>query len=271
MVSWSPDGETVVVTEAGSRVVILRVDGERLSVEEDITIDAASGRLVGAWMSPRGDRVMVMLADAQGSQSIATISLTGSDRRPHVVWPGTDERRAHSVREAAWLPDGSGILFTRADHSSNSGNLYEVSLSDLVPRVVATAGRAGPSGRVGSFVVSPDGKSVAYTLETPSDDGDAWAFHSLWVRALRGGAATEVPTGNTSQISAPLWTRNGLLWEERRSLVVARSGIESEVIAARDGDGKSWSTMTGDATPAVAPEASPLASPNATPAASPAS
>ena len=271
--TWSPAGDALIVNEAGVAVAILDLSGDELTAGETIAIPSSAGTVAGAWMSPRGDRLLLTLDDASGRRAIATIALGGADRRPQVVWPGTDERARKSVREAAWLPDGTGIVFTTEQGAeSGAGNLYAVSLTDLEPRVLATSGRGGPSARVGTFAVSPDGKSIAYTLETP--DGDGWSFHSLWARSLRDGASVEMSAANGAVVSQPVWTRAGLLWEQadpdgaHGELMLARPDGTAGPIAIRDGT--RW-VLAGPApaSPAASPVGTPAASPVASPAASP--
>ncbi|MGB3329164.1 MAG: hypothetical protein WBA46_09440, partial [Thermomicrobiales bacterium] len=269
--TWSPSGDHLVATVAGNAVVILTVADTTLTSMDVLAIPDAAGTVVGAWMSPRQDRVLLVLDAGSGGNAIATISLTGNDRRPHVVWPGTDERRTKSVRQVAWMPDGTGLVFTAVQKgTTGSGNLYEVPLSTLEPRVLATPGRAGPSARVGTFAISPDGKSIAYTLETPN--GSDWTFHSLWVRSVRGGSALEVSSANGSTVSTPVWTSEGLVWEQspadgaQADLVVAREDGSSAVIASRDESGWHRAGAQG-ATPVASPGASPVASPIASPSA----
>lgn len=268
--SWSPAGDSLVVNEGGATIEVLDLSGDDMHAGERIAIPASAGKVSGAWMSPRGDSILLTLDDAAGHRAIATIALTGTDRQPQVVWPGTDERTRKSVREAAWLPDGTGIVFTTEQGAeSGAGNLYAVSLTALEPRVLATSGRGGPSARVGTFAVSPDGKSISYTLETP--DGNSWSFHSLWVRSLRDGTSIEMPTPNGAVVSRPVWTRSGLLWEQsaadgsRGELVLARTDGETSTIATWDG--ARWVLVgTGVASPAATPGGSPVASPVASPA-----
>lgn len=271
--TWAPSGDVLVVNEGGSAIGLIAVDSDGLKEGSSLAVPASAGTVAGAWMSPRGDSVLLILADASGSRAIATISLSGSDRQPQIAWPGTDERSRKSVREAEWLPDGTGILFTTDQGAATgSGNLSVLSLTTLEPRVLATAGRAGPSARVGTFAVSPDGKSIAYTLETP--DGDGWSFHSLWVRSIRDGSSVEISSANGAVVSQPVWTRSGLLWEQSApdgsagELALARTDGTSSTLATWDGT--HWVLAASPtASPAASPMASPIASPQTSPAASP--
>ncbi|MGN6483446.1 MAG: hypothetical protein ACTHMX_03505 [Thermomicrobiales bacterium] len=265
--SWAPSGDHLVVNAGGSAIGLIQVAGDALEAGTSIPVPASSGTVAGAWMSPRGDSLLLIVADASGSRAIATVSLSGSDRQPQIAWPGTDERSRKSVREAEWLPDGTGILFTTDQGAATgSGNLSVLSLTSLEPRVLATAGRAGPSARVGTFAVSPDGKSIAYTLETP--DGDGWSFHSLWVRSIRDGSSVEISSANGAVVSQPIWTRSGLLWEQSApdgsggELVLARSDGTSATVATWDGQQWVLAARTA-ASPAASPVASPATSPGA--------
>ncbi|MGC4106449.1 MAG: hypothetical protein QM753_08860 [Thermomicrobiales bacterium] len=272
--SWSPAGDALVVGVAGTSIVVVGIDGSTLSPREAIAVPDAAGTVSEAWMSPRGDSLLLLLKDPSGNRAIATISLRGADRRPHVIWPGTDERKTKSVRDAAWMPAGTGIVFTIERGSAvGSGNLFEISLTNLEPRVLATAGRAGPSARVGTFAVSSDGKSIAYTLETP--DGDGWSFHSLWVRSIKTGSSQEVSSANGATVSQVTWTSSGLLWRQaeadgsRAELMLARTDGLTTTIASWDGT--RWQAVTSPATGGVAsPAASPKPS-TATPESTPAS
>lgn len=276
--AWSPSGDQIVANVAGRSVVVLDVSDSGPTVREAIAIPTSVGSVAGAWMSPRQDNVLLVLDDGAHGRAIATIALEGSDRRAHVVWPGTDERTTKSVRDVAWMPDGTGLVFTTESRSaSGSGNLSMVTLSTLEPKVLATSGRAGPSARIGTFAISPDGKAIAYSLETPS--GDGWIFHSLWVRSIRDGSSLEISSANGAVVSAPVWTSEGLVWEQsqpdgtRSELVLAREDGTSVVIANREDTG--WVVAgTPEASPQASPPvASPVASPavaSATPGASPA-
>jgi len=266
--SWAPSGDRLVVTVAGRSVSILPIESRGIGAGQAIDIPTASGSVAGAWLSPRGDQLLLVLVDANGNRAIATRSLAGSDQRPHVLWPGTDERRTRSVRQAAWLPDGSGIVFTSTQQGASvPGTLSLLPLDTLRPRALATSGRAGPSARVGTFSISPDGKSVAYALETPADDG--WSFHSLWVRSLRDGSSQEISSANGEVVDQPAWTSQGVLWTQEnpdgtgaQMQFAGRDGVSVVIATWR---GHTWESSTP---PVASPIASPLATP-ATPGASP--
>jgi len=272
-VSWAAQGDRILVGSASGALVNVTPAGEATR----ITLDRLDGTLASASWSPRGGSILLRVRDAEGRGAIGLATIEDGAGHVQTLWPPADERRPMSVEEIAWLPDGSGVLFLQEDLASDTGagaQLYQVSVSGGNPTVVASPGRGGPSASIGDFTVSPDGKSVAYTIIIP--DGDDWVFHSLWVRSLRATTSYEVSVGNVDGVSEIGWASGGFLWCERteengpvEALRVVTLDEQSLLLATTRGSSAASPIASPQASPVGTPAASPVATPQASPVATP--
>jgi hypothetical protein len=107
---------------------------------------------------------------------------------------------------------------------------------------------------------SPDGRSVAYAVLVPGNDGPV--VDSVWVRDVTTGTAFRIPLPTVGSIQDIVWTNQGLV-----ALVTtggpgsARPEMLAMLLVNRDGEaGILWAAPVVEATPASAtPVASPVA------------
>lgn len=272
--TWSPQGNQLLVTFGGGGVVGVPVDGEPILV---LAPSAATGLLAAAW-SPAGDAIAFLASTDPALQS---------DARRLVVAPITDgvldpaaftvaSRDGDVVGAFAWLPDGSGLIYAeRGEVGASGGDLFTVSAAGEDPRLVASAGRAAPVAQIVDFAVSPDGRSLAYTIATPDASGDELAFHSLWVRSLADSTTVAVPIPNGRDVTELWWTAAGLVWRSQPVNLEENASTPDIAFSLDRLDAESRQTVLFS----VAPEGTPGASPEAavampvaggTPAATPA-
>ncbi|MGI8405607.1 MAG: hypothetical protein ACR2OE_12750 [Thermomicrobiales bacterium] len=262
-VSWSAQGDQILVSSPAGQVVTVPVEGD----PQPIAIAGIKGTVLHASWSPRGGSVLLVIRDEKQHGSIALVTLKAFKGKIQTIWPRSDEAHLKSVEAAEWLPDGSGVMFTQSeiqDGAPVEAQLFELLLIGKGPVVIATAGRAGPSAAISAFAISPDGKSVAYTIVRPN--GNGWTFHSMWVRSIREGTIYPVPVLSSAfGVSDLKWSRAGIVWKQDGRDVQDHT-VTDVMLAGHDGSITVLATTRMSlATPS--PGASPLpASPGATPA-----
>jgi hypothetical protein len=263
-VTWSPQGDLLLVTFAEGGIVAIPNDGDP---EVIVPGDAASNFNQAAW-SPAGDAIAFMA-------SVATDS--SEDTRQLVVAPVVDgaidpaafvvaSRAGDGVSAFSWLPDGSGLVYTeRGDiGGTTGGDLFTVQADGSDPRLIASAGRAAPVAQIVDFAVSPDGSSLAYTIATPDSTGERLMFHSLWVRAMDGTATVPVPIPGNEVVTQLWWTAEGLVWRSQPVDANEERAGASQSFAIERLDSQSQQHILFTATPAATPVASPEATPEST-------
>jgi hypothetical protein len=259
--AWSDQGDQILVSSAEGMVVTVPVSGN----PQPITINRFAGQILSASWSPRGGTLLLVVRDVKTHGSIALVSPKDHSGTLETIWPRSDEAHLKSVESAQWMPDGSGIMFTQSelhDGAPVEAQLFELSLVGKEPVVIATPGRAGPSAAISFFVVSPDGKSVAYTISRPT--GDGWSFNSLWVRSIRGEGLYSVPVPSSVRAVSDLrWSSAGLIWQQS-SVDGTGAPFNEVVLAGQDGATGILATSGGSASPSP-DAATPMASPKALP------
>jgi hypothetical protein len=222
--------------------------------------------------SPRGDQIALLGTNATGSGVIWLFdpNVDGESLR-QVVPPNADAANLGSVTGFSWLPNGLGLAYILAPGQGDEnpgGQMYTLDLETGARQVVATPGRGGPAAQIVTFTVSPDGKSIAYTIASPVDGG--WQFHSMWVRSLKQHVVHEVPVPDTERVNAIWWVASGLAWEqqtgEQADYVLITKTEDLYLLLSRGPDVPA--SPVSDGTPLATPElATPLAegTPQATP------
>jgi dipeptidyl aminopeptidase/acylaminoacyl peptidase len=100
-------------------------------------------------LSPSGD-IVAYSSNVSGQFNLHT--------HPGVQWISFEDR---SVREMAWLPDGSGLVFTADEHGDEQYQVYRLRFADGSVEQLTSGGQRfeGPSGVVlVPTGVSPDGR-----------------------------------------------------------------------------------------------------------------
>ena len=265
-VSWSAQGDQILVSSLAGQLVTVPVAGD----PQSIAIAGIKGTVLGASWSPRGGSMLLVVRDEKQHGSIAVVTPKVHDGMLQTIWPRSDEAHLKSVETAKWMPDGSGVMFTQSeiqDGAPVEAQLFELSLVGKGPVVIATAGRAGPSAAISAFAISPDGKSVAYTIVRPNDAG--WTFHSLWIRSIRENTIYAIPVSSSATAVSDLqWSSAGLVWKQDGSDEQGHA-VTEVMLAGHDGSISVLATTRmppATPSPGASPEASPLpASPEASP------
>lgn len=260
-VTWSPQGDLLLVTFAEGGIVAIPVDGDP---EVIVPGDAATNFNQAAW-SPAGDAIAFMATvDADSGQDtrqlvVAQVVEGGVDPAAFVV----ASRAGDGVSAFSWLPDGSGLVYAeRGDIGGTAGgDLFTVQSDGSEPRLVASAGRAAPVAQIVDFAVSPDGSSLAYTIATPDSSGERLVFHSLWVRTLDGTDTVPVPIPGNVAVTQLWWTAEGLVWRSQPAGTNEDTAEAGQAFAIERLDSQSQQHVLFTATPAATPVASPGATP----------
>lgn len=258
-VAWSAQGDQILVSSPAGQLVTVPVEGN----PQPIAIAGIKGTVLRASWSPRGGSVLLVIRDEKQHGSIALVTPKAFKGKIQTIWPRSDEAHLKSVESAEWLPDGSGVMFTQSeiqDGAPVEAQLFELTLVGKGPVVIATAGRAGPSAAISAFAISPDGKSVAYTIVRPN--GNGWSFHSMWIRSIREGTIYPVPVLSSAVgVSDLKWSSAGLIWKQDGPDAQGHM-VPDVMLAGHDGSITVLATTrTSLGTPSPLP-----ASPEATPA-----
>ncbi len=209
-VSWSAGEEQILVTLFGK--ALLNV-GAEVGVQE-ILVTSRAGTLLDAAWSPTGDQIALKTRNGSGSGTVWVFNPgIDGDSFKQVIPPAADASNLGSVTEVKWMADGQGLAYILAQDASESspgGQLYSIDLATRERRVIATPGRGGPAAQITDFTVSPDGASIAYTIEEP--DGAGWKFHSLWIRSIDSALFIDLPTASVDSATDYWWVGDGFAW-----------------------------------------------------------
>ncbi|MFC0252078.1 amidohydrolase family protein [Massilia consociata] len=193
----SPDGKRIVFSAQGALWVMPATGGKAVRIT-DYRLEPTHP----VW-SPDGKRIAFQNYAPEGNFHIWTISPDGRNPREHTTGHFDD-------REPAWLPDGSGLVFSSDRSDDGQYKIWRVSIGGGAPVQVTT----GP-GAESNPVVSPDGTRLAYV------DGA-----NVVTAPLAGGAPTVVAPG-----TAPAWTPDGaslVCQNAARQLVVGATQVTTD-------------------------------------------
>lgn len=244
-ISWSAGGDSLLVSLAGTTLTSIELDGDPVP----IAVPGNVGTIVDAALSPGGNDIAVLDVNSVGNGRIMLIDPVADTPRARQLAPPTaDTAGQGSVNEFAWLPDGSGIAYILADELS-AGALYRLPIEGGQRTLIASPGRVGPTARITSFALSPQGDSVAYTIGSPN--GDGIESTSLWARSLKGSTVLQLPAAANEPVLDMWWTDSGLAWLQ---------GSDAISITQPNGETTNMS-LSAQATPAAiaSPQASPIA------------
>jgi hypothetical protein len=268
-VSWKPGDEQLLVTLFGKSLLDVGLDGE----VQEILVTSRAGTLLDAEWSPTGELIALKTRTGSGTGTVWVFNPgIDGDSFKQVIPPAADASNLGSVTAVEWLPDGSGLAYILAQDATDAspgGQLYAIDLESRERRVIATPGRGGPAAQITSFSVSPDGTSVAYTIEEPGSDG--WQFHSLWTRSIDTALYIDLPTSGVDAVGNYWWIGDGFAWMyqsgETHGVAFQRADADAGLLwgpdPPQDGTPQASPVAVGvDGTPAAL-QASPVA---ATPA-----
>lgn len=257
---WSSQGDQILITSGLKELVTVPLAGDPVP----IPVPGSMSFIEDAQWSPRGDRIALLASGGDGPPGVHlfTPNANPSDMQ-QVIPPNDGTIPFPTIEQFAWLPDGSGLAYILADEQTGvpaDGQLFVLDLATGNHRLIATPGQAGPSGSIVEFTLSPDGKAVAYVIETL--DRGQWAFHSLWVRSLKDSRALRLPVHDVMDVNAIWWTAQGLLWGQ--AVQTDGSGMtETFVLQAPASEPVEIASIEVAADSAATPAATPVASPPA--------
>jgi hypothetical protein len=211
-INWSTGGNRILVSLGGSSMVSILVGGGA----SEIAVPDKIGSIVDAAWSPRGDSIAVLARGEDDHGIIWTFyPAIDGDSTKQVVPPNADAAGLGSVVSFAWLPNGSGIAYLIAEEARTDpgGRVYIVDLLSDARTLIAAPGRGGPAAVIVDFAISPDGKSIAYTISVPADG--QWTFDSMWVRSLKTANVDSVPVFDIDRAVDLWWADAGIVWQQQ--------------------------------------------------------
>jgi hypothetical protein len=231
-IAWTAAGDRMLISLATGGIFEVTVEGNLRTI---FTPAAVRSPKAIAW-SPAGSAIAYVDAGTGGVATglyVAPVDVLPAD--PVALIPPVEGRRRQIV-EISWASGNAGIFYAEraADGDlSLGGDLFAVSPSGGSPRLVASAAGVAQAAAVGTFVVSQDGRAVAYTVITGEADGPV--THSLHVSQLDGPTAIGLRTGGAYRVEQMLWGTSGLTWVARNAsltdpwLLIQRANADGSV------------------------------------------
>jgi hypothetical protein len=192
--SLSPDGTRIVHQ---GPMIAAPSDGlyiTDLSSGNSVIVPGTGLGDMGALWSQDGQKIAFTrgpssgLIGAPGPYNVMIMNVDGSDLRQLTFSEG-----AHYL--AAWMPDGSGILYTSAIRDGISINLMNTQTGET--RTLFDHNYNG------TVAVSPDGKRLAFEEMLPLDK------YGLFVSDLDGSNRKLLADGNPYIVTVPYWSPDG--------------------------------------------------------------
>jgi len=258
-------------------------------------------------LSPDGTRVLVQITDstADGAKShLWLVNVGGGEARQLTFSPSGDKR---GERAGEWMPDGKSILFLakRGEHTAlfrlpmDGGEAREIELKvpaladeskrpGALPTPAAEAAKEKKAGEktepvgdslpidVGSYRVSPDGKTIALVVNDPETPGEKkqkdakadaeWVDHGLHrtrlylldvasVEAAQKDGAAKDAAPKLTLVTLPVDVR-GASWSSDSSKLVV-DAEEPNGVDELGPAGSTWIVMASDPAHAVKVEEIP--------------
>ena len=194
----SPDGQRIVFSAQGA-LWVMPIAGGKATRITDWTLEPTAP----VW-SPDGKSIAFQNYAPEGNFHIWTIGPDGSNPTEWTTGPNDD-------REPAWLPNGSGIVFSSDRSNDVQYKIWRVTLADR-----SLAQLTSGAGAESNPMVSPDGKQLAY-----ADTGNVFR------KALDGTAAPTLVAPGT----IPGWTPDS-------ATVVYQSANKSLVVGGKEVSGR---------------------------------
>jgi hypothetical protein len=250
-VSWSPLGNQILIGAADGQLhSVSLAGGEAVTFTSDTPL---SGLQMARW-SPHGSIIGALVRDNAGNGHLLSLTADGSTLTSEELVRADSRPNANSIELFQWSADGSSVLYVatrRENRQPSSGQLFRMDLKSGATLLVATAGRAGPSGIIASIDLSPDGRSIAYVIAVR--DGDRQTFHSLVIKSLRDDRSYDVPV-TSNAVPGVWWVSQGLVWDQTmagdpRFVLVRPNGDVVEIAPAEPGATPAGGTPVTDATP----------------------
>ena len=184
----SPDGRHAALVVNRAPLVAASTDNDIEVVEiasgKRTVYSDGDGSDAAPRFDPRGEMLAWISMQRPGYESDKhALRLRSLDRRAGVLYAPDDPDL--SISDFAFTPDGESIVFTAQRQGRMS--LWHQLLGDSNE---APPKRLVEGGRVGSFDVSPDGKFVAFVLQSASSAPEIWRLD------LAGGETSRITSHN---------------------------------------------------------------------------
>lgn len=206
---WSHDGQRLLAGFRGGGLLDVPLNGEPSVILGFKRIPY----LEEARWSPVSDMIAyVARNEADGPGRLFVAKPRGGATDPVALAPARGTT-GQSVQHVAWAEGGEAILYVQTSSTTaiTGQDLFAVAPSGEERRLVSSGGRVAPIGGVERFVVSPDGRSVAYAIYVPGRDEPV--FNSLWIESLEHQTRYQVPVPSGDTVTSLRWTASGLVWE----------------------------------------------------------
>jgi Tol biopolymer transport system component/DNA-binding winged helix-turn-helix (wHTH) protein len=109
-------------------------------------------------------------------------------------------QRGFDARPRSWFPDGTHLLVTSAESSTEPESIWEISLMGGTPRKLIAQG-SWPS-------ISPDGSAIAY-LASATQFKDVALNKEIWLARSDGEQPRRLVGGGDDVFGAPVWSPDG--------------------------------------------------------------
>ena len=206
---WSPSNDRLLVTLETGGIHEVDVAGTIRTIRDPS--QAPSPKAV-TW-SPAGSAIAFVDAGADGKATglyVASIDVLPVDP-VEIIRPV--EGRSRQIVDIQWGAGTKGIYYSeRAANGDLSigGDLFVVSSSGGSPKLIASAAGVAQASAIGTFIVSPDGTAVAYTVIAPGANG-VFA-HSLHLSQIDGPTSIGLTIRGSFVVDELEWTSFGLAW-----------------------------------------------------------
>ena len=175
------------------------------------------GHLYRAIMAPTAEQSDEMLFLEKGylgtDDKIVSTTTTNADSQKNLSWATCNFCR---ILDAAWLPDGSGIIFARHDRhvslsgTRNEGVLYHYSFATHELTEIINL----PNEVIGKLAIAPDGRSIVFERGSSMEDTSSRVIFGekvqcpceLWIVNSDGSGLRQLASDGRS----PAWSQVAL-------------------------------------------------------------
>ena len=250
---WSPQGEKLLVALSPGGLVSVPLNGDAEPML--IVAGGVAAQPAKAAYSPTGEEVGFIAQTDEERSSLFVSGVAATPAAPRALLP--EEADQHTIFDWSWLPDGRSLIFSEERELTSTADLWRIKSDGTDRELIASAGSVAPVARIIGAKPSRDGRSVAYQVIVPGEDGFD-VFDSLWVRdlATNRGFQIDVPAGWS--VTNVWWTDAGLMFRAVPGdrYVADYAGGPYAIFQVTDG---SDATMVFDFE--VGPDGTPVASP----------
>lgn len=264
--SWSPKGDQLLLAVTGGGIAAIPLHGKPTVF---VSARQAAAPHDPAW-SPKGNAIAFLDPATSTKPANLYVARTGAvPLDPASIVSGPGQR---SITQFTWSPTDHDIFYIQAkgDHgaASQGGDIFAISAAGQDRRLVVSGGSGGPVAEIVAMALSPDGKSIAYTVFQPN--GNRLTFLSLWVQRIGTPYRVRLPVPAGQTVTDLWWTKSGLVWRTAQdaSGAAAYTGGTFSLYRA-DSQGNAIRLLHLGPAELGTPAASPAATPNATPVGSP--